>query len=128
MKKILLLLALTLPLALRAADTNTPVKISASQADKHYDQLMTVTGVVAQVSVRPGITFINLDKPHPDSPFVAILRGPATNQFANVKSLKTKSVEITGKIVNFHDRPEIVLTSSNLVVITSAPAVPAPAK
>jgi DNA/RNA endonuclease YhcR with UshA esterase domain len=117
-------------LKLSAAETNgaAPQKIGAGEADKHYDQLMTVTGTVAQVTVRPTIVFLNLDKPHPDSPFVCVIFPAATNQFGNLKALDGKSVEVTGKIKNFHDKPEIVLDSSNqLVVVSSAETTNAPA-
>jgi len=126
-----LLLALT---RLALADTLLPpAKIAAWEASSHYDQLMTVTGVVAQVSQRPAIVFINLDKPYPDSPFVAIIHSQDTNQFTNVRALKGRSVAITGKILNYHDHPEIVLTKPGQIIVFSArlpaakpPAAPAP--
>lgn len=119
----LLLLAWTVSPAL-ADDTNTPalLKIGTADAAKHYDETLIVTGQVAQITIRPGIVFINLDRPYPDSPFTAVIRGSATNQFSNVKALRGKSVEISGKVTNYHDRPEILLTHSNQVTVVSAPA------
>ena len=105
-----------------------PKKISALEATNYYDKTMIVTGKVAQVSVRPTITFINLDKKHPDSPFVAIVFPRATNQFPDVKNLLGKQVEIKGKIAKHDDKPQIILSSSNqLTVIESATNAPAPA-
>lgn len=122
MKKIVFLLPLLLALRLPAADTNdvAPVKIGTAEADKHYDQLMTVTGMVAQVTARPGITFLNLDKPHPDSPFTCVIFPAATNQFGDVKSLMGASIEVTGKIKSYHDAAEMILDHSNQLVIVSA--------
>jgi RecJ-like exonuclease len=107
--------------------TNTaPKKISTLDATNYYDQTMIVTGKVVQVSVRPKITFINLDKKHPDSPFVAIIFPGATNQFPDVKSLLGKQVEIKGKIAKHDDKPQIILNSSNQVTVleVSSNAVP----
>ena len=98
--------------------TNPPVGIGAAEAASHYDQLMTITGVVAQVSLRPTIVFINLDKPYPDSPFVAIIHAQDTNQFSDLHRLKGRSVAITGRVVNYHDHPEIVLTNSSQIVVS----------
>ena len=128
MKKIAFLFAFILALRISAAETNAvvetndvaPVKIGAIEADKHYDQLMTVTGTVAQVNVRPTIVFLNLDKPHPDSPFTCVIFPTATNQFDDPKSFEGKSIEVTGKIKKYHDAPEMVLEHSNQLVVISA--------
>lgn len=118
-----------------AADsTNAPAKIGATEAGAHYDQLMTVTGVVAQVTLRPSIVFINLDHPYPDSPFAAVIHSQDTNQFSNLKSLMGRSVEITGHVQNYHDRPEIVIKKADQIYVIggwtntpSAAVVPAAA-
>jgi hypothetical protein len=112
-----LLFSVVMCLALRlpADGTNSPapLKIGTVDASKHYGEELIVTGKVAQVSIRPKIVFINLDKPYPDSPFTLVILPGATNQFGEVQALKGKNVEARGKIKNFHDRPEIVLESSN---------------
>jgi DNA/RNA endonuclease YhcR with UshA esterase domain len=111
-----------------ADETNAvaPVKIGTSEADKHYDQLMTVTGTVAQVTIRPKIIFVNLDKPHPDCPFTCVIFPSATNQFSDLKSLEGAAVEVTGKIKSHNDSPEMILDHSNqLVVVTAGTNAPA---
>jgi DNA/RNA endonuclease YhcR with UshA esterase domain len=124
MKFILTLCAvLTLASCLARADqTNNgaPVKIGSADAAKHYDQEMIVTGTVAQVTVRPAIVFINLDKPHPDSPFTAVIHTEFTNDFGDLNLLQGKSVEIQGKVKNYHDKPEIVLESTNQLKVVGA--------
>jgi DNA/RNA endonuclease YhcR with UshA esterase domain len=124
--------ALTLTACLALADqTNNvaPAKIGTADATKHYDEEMIVTGTVAQVTVRPAIVFLNLDKPHPDSPFTAVIHPEYTNDFGDLTLLKGKSVEIQGKVKNYHDKPEIVLESTNQLKVlgvaaasTNAPA------
>ena len=101
----------------RADSTNLPVKIRAADAAEHYDQWMTVTGTVAQVTLRPSIVFINLDLPYPDSPFAAVIHSKDTNQFGNLKSLKGRPVEITGTVQDYHGKPEIVLTNSSQIFV-----------
>ena len=74
-----ILVFLTFAFKLPAADTNAPalLKIGTAEADKHYGQEMIVTGKVAQVTIRPKVTFLNLDKPFPNSPFTVVIF-PAT--------------------------------------------------
>ena len=107
-----------------ADGTNSPApaKIGTGDAAKHYDETMIVTGKVAQVTVRPNIVFINLDLPHPDSPFTGVIFPNATNQFGDLSALKGKAVELTGKIKKYHDKPEIELTQSNQLQVVSSMA------
>ena len=129
MKKFILIFLFVATLKISAAETNAvaPAKIGAGEAAKFYDQTLTVTGTVAQVTVRPTIVFLNLDQPHPDSPLTCVIFSKATNQFGDLKSLNGKAVEVTGKIKNYHDAAEMVLDSSNQLVIVTA-ATNAPAK
>ena len=135
-----ILVVLTFAINLSAADTNAPtlpktstsapLKIGTGEADKHYGQEMIVTGRVAQVTIRPKVIFLNLDRPHPDSPFTVVMF-PGT-YLADVKALDGNAVEIKGKIKNYHDKPEIVLDSTNQLTVlgatvsTNAPAATQP--
>src|SRR6185437_5181189 len=58
------------PAPAKAAAT---MKIGTAEATNYYNAEMIVTGKVAQVTVRPTVTFINLDKPFPDSPFAVVI-------------------------------------------------------
>ena len=61
------LAVLLLALKVSAVDTNAaaPLKIGTADAASYYDQTMIVTGKVAQVTIRPAVTFLNLDKSFP---------------------------------------------------------------
>jgi DNA/RNA endonuclease YhcR with UshA esterase domain len=106
-----------------AGDKSAPLKkIGTLDATNYYNKMMIVTGKVVQVSVRPTITFINLDQPYPKSPFAAIIFPSATNQFPKIKELKGKNVEIKGKVAEHGGKPQIVMNSSNqLQVIETKP-------
>jgi len=127
-----LLVVLAVASKLPAADTNAPApsKIGTGEADKYYDQVMIVTGKVAQVTIRPRVIFLNLDRPFPNSPFtVVIFPG---KYLADVEALNGRTVEIRGKIKNYHDKPEIVLDNTNQLTVfgppipTTAPAATRP--
>lgn len=123
-----ILFVLALALKLSAGPTNSPAhaKIGTLEATNFYGKEMIVTGKVAQVSLRPGIVFLNMDKPYPASPFTLVIFPAATNQFGNIRSLKGVSVEVAGKITNFHGKPEMVLEKSNQLTITSFAPTNAP--
>jgi hypothetical protein len=104
----------------RAADTNAaPVKIGAVVADQHYGENLIVTGKVVQVTIRPRAVFLNFDQPYPDSPFTGVIFSRSTNQFADLLSLKGASVEVSGMVTNYQNKPEIVLTNARQLTITA---------
>jgi DNA/RNA endonuclease YhcR with UshA esterase domain len=93
-----------------AADTNAvPLKIGTADATNYYDKEMIVTGRVAQVTIRPTVTFMNLDQPYPDSPFTVVIFHGHSSFYGDANALKGKAIEIRGKITAYHDKPEIAL-------------------
>lgn len=99
-------------------NATVPLKIGAQEATNHYDQIATVTGRVAEVTIRPTIVFINLDQPYPNSPLTGVIMGTNTTAFADLlPNLKGKDVEITGTIKKYQDKPEIVLTNAEQLKI-----------
>ena len=96
----------------RADDTNSVSRtIGSAQAAENIGKQVTVTGVVAQVSFRPSLVFLNFDKPFPNSPFTAIVRNIHTNEFDNLTALKGKAVAVKGKVIDYNGKPEIELTA-----------------
>lgn len=81
-----------------------------------------VAGQVVQVTIRPKVVFLNLDQPHPNSPFTAVIFSKNTNGFGDLKALAGRQVEISGLLKEFKDKPELVITRTNqLTVITNLP-------
>ncbi|HOX57576.1 MAG TPA: nucleotide-binding protein [Candidatus Paceibacterota bacterium] len=106
----------------RADDTNaTTVTIGAAQAADHIGNQVTVTGVVAQVSFRPGLVFLNFDKPYPNNSFTALIRSKRTNDFENLPALKGKAVAVKGKVIDYNGKPEIELTGKSQLKLLSEP-------
>ena len=108
-----------------AAETNAaaPLKIGAADAASHYDQEMIVTGRVAQVTIRPTVTFLNLDKNYPNSPFQVVIFHGHSSFYGDANALKGKSIEIKGKIKNYQNKPEIALDSTNQLTVFDSKGV-----
>jgi DNA/RNA endonuclease YhcR with UshA esterase domain len=130
MKKVVLLLNLAVLLSAAAqenksdptAKTNAPIQISASEAKEHIGAQAVVKGTIAEVNVGERIVRLNFEEPYPKNPFTAVIFAANTNTFPEVEKLKGKSVEISGKIAAYRERPQIVLTSTNqLKVIGEKP-------
>ena len=102
----------------RAADTlpapsiatnSVPPKIASADASAYYDREVIVTGRVAQVSIRPGVTFLDLDKAYPDSPLSVVIIHGSSHFHGDAEALKGRAVEIRGTVKQYHNKPEIVL-------------------
>ena len=94
-------------------NTNSTVKIKASEAKENVGKEAVVVGTVAEVNKAPNLVRLNLDKSYPNQPFTAVIFSRNTNAFGDLEMLKGKKVEISGKISEFRGRPQIILTSTN---------------
>jgi hypothetical protein len=90
-------------------------KIAATEASQHYNESLTVTGKVAQVSSRGTVAFLNLDKRFPDSPFTAVIFQNNLDAFGDLQKYAGKNVEITGTVTEYRGKPEIVLDSPDQI-------------
>ena len=124
----IVLAALAIAFKLSAADTNATVllKIGTADAASHYDQEMIVTGKVAQVTIRPTATFLNFDKPYPDSPFTVVIFPKQRPLFGDLDALRRKSIEVRGTIKKYNDKPEIVLEKTNQITVLGLTNWPVP--
>jgi hypothetical protein len=111
-----------------APQASGPKRISAADAAKHYDETVIVTGKVAQVSVRPKLVYVNLDKKYPDAPMYCVVFARATNQFGDLKKLEGKQVEVKGKIEEYQSKPQIILNSTNQLKVVEKTAEPGDSK
>jgi DNA/RNA endonuclease YhcR with UshA esterase domain len=97
------------------AKTNAPIRITAIEAKEHIGAEAVVKGKIAEVNVGERITRLNFEQAYPKTPFTAVIFPRNTNQFPEIEKLKSKTVEVSGKIAAYRERPQIVLTSSNQV-------------
>src|SRR4051812_16944280 len=88
--------------------------LSSSEALKHIGERATVCGVVSTArfteSSKGKPTFINLDKPFPDSEFTVVIWEVDREKFGTPeKDWTKKKICVEGKIEDFKGKAEIVL-------------------
>jgi len=98
-------------------------KIPATQAKNHIGSEKIVTGRIVEVNKAEKLVRLNFEKPFPKQSFTAVIFAGKTNLFPDIEKLKDKSVEVSGKITDYNDRPQIVLLSTNQLKIVEKPAV-----
>lgn len=99
------------------SETSLPAKISAGEAARYYDETMTVTGKVVEVSVRANVTILDLDRLYPNTPFTAVVFEQNFAQFGDLKRFKDHEVEINGDVIEYHNKPEIILETAGQIKI-----------
>lgn len=121
------LLVMALSIAANAEDaatTNAPPKIPAEKAKDHIGDNAIVTGKVAEVSKAEKLVRLNLGKGYPNQTFTVVVFATKTNLFGDFDNLKGKDIEATGKIADYHGRPQMVLTASNQLSVVERPKSP----
>lgn len=86
-------------------------QISASDAKNHVGEIATVCGQVASTHYaarsRGNPTFINLDKPYPNSIFTVVIWGSDRAKFGEPEtSYSGKKICVTGNITLYRGAPE----------------------
>jgi len=114
-----------------ATTTNTTTtavtnNITAVDAVKYVGQNKTVCGTVASTNYAPEKlkTYLNIDKAFPDQVFTAVIEGqPSHDTFKTAITgnpsdfYKTKNVCVTGQIIDYKGKPQIMLNNVNQIKV-----------
>lgn len=107
----------TLILALGFVAAALPARaqsIAPGEVKAHVGQTVTVQAAVSDVHTgRAGVTFIDLGGLYPDNEFAAVIFASDVAKFPDVKALKGKTVAISGPVVLYQNRPEIILKTAD---------------
>jgi hypothetical protein len=77
---------------------------------REYQHKTVITkGLVYGTKVMSNMILVDLGRPYPDELLTLVLKGPAKEHFAPI-DLKGKTVRITGEVIDYHGKPEIVTT------------------
>ena len=118
-----------LPALLHAVEpsTNSLQRIVAAEAKNHIGEKAIVKGTIAEVNRAERIVRLNFEQPFPKQRFTAVIFSSRTNLFQDLDKLKGQTVEVSGEITDYRDRPQIVLSATNQLKVlepVSSPGSP----
>ena len=88
--------------------------IAPDDAKAQVGKTVTVEGTVDNVhTTAAGNTYIDMGGQYPNNTFAAVIFSADTSKFSNVTALKGKTVDITGPVKLYNDKPEIILKSAD---------------
>jgi hypothetical protein len=117
--------------AVPAAPGGALSTIPAEQAQHHIGETNTVCGLVASAryfdSTKAKPTLLNFVRPYPDHAFSVMIPNSARSKFKDPPedAFNGKTVCVTGAIIDYKGKPEIVVKDpSQMVISDSAPVTP----
>src|ERR1700683_3832279 len=106
-----LILALGFIVAALPAQAQTT---APAEGKAHGGQTVRRQAAVSGVHTgRAGVTFIDIGGAYPDNDFAAVIFASDRAKFPNAGDLKGKTVAISGQVVLYQNRPEIILKTAD---------------
>ena|ERR1700744_2630048 len=119
MKKLLVIAALFITVAASAQ-----TKITAKEASKHINETVTVTGKVfnGKLIASNNMTLLDLNGYNPNQDLTVMIEGTNRSKFSGKpeEDFKGKEVTITGKIIDYKGKPEIVVTEPDQIKVVKS--------
>jgi hypothetical protein len=89
--------------------------ISVQDAAQHYNENVQCCAKVYGTKALESMTLVNLGAAYPNQPLTVVLRDQAKDAFPG---LDGKTICVTGKVVSYKDKPEIVVTDPKMIVVS----------
>ena len=106
-----LILALGFVVAALPAHAET---IAPADAKTHVGQTVTIHAAIEEVKTgRGGATFLDMGGAFPDNAFAAVIFASDLTKFPGAKTLKGKTVAISGPVQLYQGKPEIILKTAD---------------
>jgi DNA/RNA endonuclease YhcR with UshA esterase domain len=119
MKKLILLTGLILSVC--AARSFGQTTIAAKDVAKHINEKVTICDKVygGKFLSNPNITLIDLGGNHPNELLTLYIKGDDRKKFkvAPEDALRGKNVCVTGKVIDYKGKPEIVITDPDQIKV-----------
>jgi hypothetical protein len=93
----------------------TSKTIAVQDAAQHYNEYVRCCAKVYGVKVLENLTLVNLGGAYPDQPLTIVLRDAARDMGP---ALDGKRICVTGTVVSYRDKPEIVVTDPKMIVVS----------
>ena len=105
------------------ASSTTVKGIPSAESQQHVGEKATVCGLVASARYvelsNGGRSYLNFDRPYPNQTFAVVIEGPNRARFISPPEVlfNGRTVCVTGLIVNYRGKPQIVVENPSQIVI-----------
>jgi hypothetical protein len=92
---------------------DAPKTINIQDAAQHYNEYVQISAKVYGYKTLENMTLVNLGAAYPDQLLTVVLKGEAKDFY---KGLDGQTISVTGKVVSYKDKPEVVVTDPKMIV------------
>jgi len=93
-----------------------PIVIGVLDAAQHYNENVQCCAKVYGIKAMDNLTLVNLGAAYPNQPLTIVLRDAARDIGPGLDS---KNICVTGTVVSYKDKPEIVVTDPKQIVVSN---------
>jgi len=98
------------------APASAPRTIGVQDAAQHYNENVNVCAKVYGIKALESMTLVNLGAAYPNQPLTVVLRDGARDLGP---TLDGKNICVTGTVVSYRDKPEIVVTDPKMITVSN---------
>ncbi len=91
--------------------------ISSQEVKLHIGDSLTIRGYVADIYLSDKVAYINFENKFPKNIFSCAVFENRFNDFGDLSKYKDKTVEVTGKITTYKNKPQVILNSKDQIRI-----------
>ena len=91
--------------------------ISSQEVKFHIGDSLTIRGYVADIYLSDKVAYINFENKFPKNIFSCAVFENRFNDFGDLSRYKEKTVEVTGKITTYKNKPQVILNSKDQIRI-----------
>ncbi len=91
--------------------------ISSQEVKFHIGDSLTIRGYVADIYLSDKVAYINFENKFPKNIFSCAVFENRFNDFGDLSKYKEKTVEVTGKITTYKNKPQVILNSKDQIRI-----------
>jgi hypothetical protein len=115
-------LAFILFIGFASVKTFAQTTIDAKDAAKHVGESVIINDKIygGKFLAGPGLTLLDVGGSHPNEALVLLIKGDDRKKFASGPEdmFKGKAVTVTGTIVDYKGKPEIIITEATQIKLT----------
>ena len=91
--------------------------ISSQEVKFHIGDSLAIRGYVADIYLSDKVAYINFENKFPKNIFSCAVFENRFNDFGDLSKYKEKTVEVTGKITTYKNKPQVILNSKDQIRI-----------
>jgi hypothetical protein len=99
-----------------STSASAPKTIDVKDAAQHYNETVNICSKVYGIKALDNLTLVNLGAAYPNQPLTVVLRDAAKDLGPG---LEGKNICVTGTVVSYRDKPEIVVTDPKMITVSN---------